>query len=541
MMNRFWLIFWWCLAIASALIMVLYVFKHDFYGVSDNIWEYYGVLSTYHSLWHQDAKLLARPGYLFNIPFVMLGLNLYGLKIVCFFLELLSFLSFLWAYKPRVFNQAWLPMALLLFLSVYAMRFQVILNYYSASLVFLQFGLAAYFLQRRQGSFWWSGLAGFCLAIAAFSNFAMVPIYILAMAAFLVVYRRKAEFFMALAFGVALCLILFLYLIPFHAAQLYHQTILTSGSTGQLQVMIAVSLFMLLTLVVLSVIPLLAMQFFSKGLSQKFLLVWALLLFAFFCGNQFSGINLEYFSGFLSTPFILAFLLTLLMFLWSRLSAISREEIFLICLFVGGILFWNRGISHANEVVYLYLPIMFTSFLLVFPPPKKSWQHAACFFVLAAYMVMPIKMVFFEFMHPFPISVNQVNTSDGIYADRYTYQVDQKIRASYQKYHCAHKPFLAFYDLTRAYLITGRHALFDVGFIPSEHFPLQSRRINNKDLIQFFSSHKSWCVAYQPPVWSDFKLGVLTGFHRWLVEHSTHQVFMGYRSYQLTAVWFFVK
>lgn len=538
--------FWWVLALFWLAILVFYVFTHDYYLLSDNIYEVNGARMVAQSWWLQDAKLIPRPGYLLNLPFIQLGLSFYALKILCLVTELAAFLTFIWQYDRHIFKTEFLPMGLLIFTAVYTQQFQVVFDYYSVVLIFLLFGLAA-FLKSLQSphTHLFAFLAAGCWVIAAFANLALPGAFLILILTLTMVYRRQADWWMLLAFVFGFTVLLLVYGVGTHAWFIFHNSMISGHTWDEIKDTSAFLIF-ICVIYILLMIPTLFSYLMLDGVCKDLaVLFWMLLCFLVYCFSpllDLKQLHIAYFQWYFSVGFIMA---TLTSFLFVGRGWLRRDQYrkcLLVFLTIGFILFCNRVISHGLYVSFLFSPILL---FLIFWHFNQRYFRAANFWIyivlVACLAYVPYTQIFQTYGMSSYIDVNQYPSFRGVFVDRYTADTEKNLMVNYQKYGCEKKPFFAFYNFTSAYWMTKRASPINVTYVPNGYFEFMSRFGTNQALINFFSKQKHWCIAVRPNSWNDIYRRRLAGFTKWIIKSATHEIPLGRLYYQHTFVWLYVK
>lgn len=537
----------WLIAICWISYFVIYILRHDYYQLSDNIYELNGARLAAQSWWLQDAKLIPRPGYLLNVPFYLLGFNYYALKLVSFAVEYLSFFSVIWVIDRQIFKSYLLPIGIILFSAVYAMQYQVVFDYYSAVIIFLFFGFAAYLSSlKREGrsAVAYSVVAAICWVFAAFANLALPPAFIVMVLGLALFHRRRADWLMLAVFVLGFAGLLLLYAFGVHAWLIFSHSVIRSHNSFEFTFTLYLLTFMTCIFVLLVIITLFIAFFMKGALRRRALAIWMLVCLLIYC-LQFILLScpfLSVFKWYAAMPFALSAFLAFLFFIKPNMEQDEFHR--LACLFVsvGFIAFCTRFISHGLFVSFLYTPLLVFLMIWQFDKLSQSPSKVINFLLLVVlFFSIPIPQLFSYYEWQHSIYNNTVMSAQGVYVDKYTARVQSDLLKMYKKYNCQSKPFYAFYSLTADYMITKSAPFNNVTYVPNGQFEFMSKLDTNDALIDWFSKQKHWCIAIKPPFWGKLHLGRLHRFRQWVIKNSAHEIPLGRLYFQHTFVWLYVK
>lgn len=542
-------VFWWVLAIGWLSFLVLYVFRHNYERYADNYFELVGARSVMHSWWNQDIKLIPRAGYLLNIPFLWLGFNLYGLKLVCLLAECGAFICFFRTYDRRIFNGYLLPLGLFCFSAIYAVRFQEIFDYYSAVFIFLSLGLCAFHHSICAVSKWryiFAVLTGCCWALGGLSNFGTAPaFFVLSFGLTCYQWRRSAWVqllslilvFFSLAWG---------YLYPLHAWGIFHHYELVQHTVGNIQLSLAYLVLMFVVSIVLLILPA-AANWLLKGVFRDAVLITFIFVFGFI---YFTVSVIQFFpyitwmQPFLILPYGFAMVGSALFLLYRRLKRARFHQLLFYSIIFCFLAISNRAVSLTQDVSFLFLPVLIIIFI---GEADQSWVQKIKHIVFVVFILLmfwrPFNQLYFyiDSKPQVPISVNQYPSKLGVLVDGYTSHVQHRFMKDYERFNCAQRIFLTFYDYSQLYFLVNRVPPFNSSLVSDFPSHIKDRYYGANDLANELSAHQRWCVVVATPQWTRLDVDRLYQVRLWLAENAKYEIPLGRLYYSHRFAWMYVK
>ncbi|MDF2940619.1 MAG: hypothetical protein K0R66_1261 [Gammaproteobacteria bacterium] len=543
------IICYWFIALAYFLFHILYLYRNFYYYHADTGWELYSIWAATQGPGHTDFLMSWRAGYLFNVPFMLLGFNLYALRILflCSWLAAISLLVY--GFDRKFIKTEILPAALLIGMICPFFISDFIIDYYTAPPLLLALSIGLLWLGMRQTAKTYErlflSLGALCLALASLSNIGILPAGILSALLIALYYRNKKASFFAVAYFIALGLLAYAYFDLFGVAKLLSTPVLSEGAKVHLywyrtlHTEVQDGLFALVLFLIGSVCAVIAHFLLKTCLPEKLVpLSYCILtiLASYILLPDHFGFGYALMRYIIYFFFVLS--LTYLIFVKNTKTYRASASLLLVLALI--FYFAHRTTSYNifGSILFNYNSLMLISLsVCIFPIESRVYKHL-CFIGL---ILGSAAVNFYANQHPIAGAQTFLNIryntelipALGVKADKETSQLIQAMQTNYYSNDCQTKAFFSFYDVSLPYYLFKREAPFNQSWVSQDHFFPENLTFSSDSVIQMLQQSQHWCVIYSPSGEGDGEPDnqqFLQKAHDYIANHSDKAIPLGYQS-----------
>lgn len=403
-------------------------------------------------------------------------------------------------------------------------------------------------------------LAGVAIAIASFSNLALLPAGLVALLILWFAYPRRSIALTILACFLTWLILGYLY---FDLLGVGHQLIIeharsTQGLVGTLWQQLKKIITNLMVLVMGILLSWVGWYFVvnrvaigTKSYLKRYFVLSMIVTLGFFwllqamihiAESQYDTLAV-YFYSVLWIPF------TWLVF-WRvhcrRDRWVMTSSMLVVLTFI-----FNHGGTTQNPyfaVFALYLPLLISLVLIWFFDQYHHIHYLLKWLMVGLICLMYVYPLFIQdgtILAKSPLWQNQFTGPYGADMNHHEIKLIDQAQQLYRQYYCKQKWFFAFYDEPKWYVIFKRHAPFDQSWVSRVHFYPRNKAITVANILSVLKHQNSWRVIYGADHgWYAKGIAVkdLQPVVAYLQSHSTQQIRLGRDvSDNQTVLYFLVK
>lgn len=474
----------------------LWLFPIYYFANGDGFMMLYGAHAVLNDgVAHMDFNNLMRPGYLLNVPFVSMGLNFYGLRVVYLIVSVLI----AWVLTLGLCDQGdrryYFPAISLLIFACNISYTQFLFNYVDVTFLGLMLCLGAFSVANQVHSKqrFWLFLAAFSGTIAAFGNLALMPMAIVSILLLGLAYPVKREtaifWFVSLVLIIAFSLIYFIEWGVYQRLavdgifKLWHFNTAHARLTWLFGILLWISVFLLGAVSALILTKLASIHARALWLLAGVLAITVLVAMRYFNLSQ---------QWAMVTPFAIG-LASLAA--WLLVPKDSRRYFICLHILIIGLMISHRFSSHMLGVESDYVPCLLIIQGLNIGARSRFHLMALIYAGLTFFncLFVSIDSVPGGFYWMWS---NKVDPGLGVRVDPVGATTYLKFKRIYSEQHCAQKAFLSFEDFPSLYLIVNRRAAFDTSLISRFIVAPLNQQTLGANIIHWLSHKQRWCVAY---------------------------------------------